>query len=157
MEKVKVRECACPGHPHNGEGDWIALAPTLSLEGGLAAEFAMRDVSSIADPVERSDELQRRWVLIFVRHGAKAWNFLDENGEEVPFDIEAILDDYSIARPVAEKGADLYSDAVLRPFLERQRKRSPTGPTEATTSKARRRTRLQCVPSSPGTTAASVP
>lgn len=155
LVRVKVRECL--DGRHNGEGDWVALAPTLSLEGGLAAEQDLREVASIKDDTERGDAIQRRWVVTFVRYGAKDWNLHEENGDEVPFSTESLLDDYSLARPVADKAADLYSDAVLRPFLNRLATRSPTGRTGATTSKARRQTRKQSGPSSPATTADLAP
>ena len=29
MELVKVKVRECPDGTHNGEGDWVALAPTL--------------------------------------------------------------------------------------------------------------------------------
>ena len=151
---VRVRDC--PDGTHNGEGDWVALAPRLSLEGGLAAEQVVREAASIADEAERGEAIQRRWIMAFVRYGAKDWN-LHENGEDIPFSPEALMQDYAIAREVADKAADLYSEVVLRPFLERQRKRSPTGPTGATTSKARRQTRKPSGPSSPVTTADSAP
>ena len=154
MEQVKVREC--PTGLHNGEGDWVALAPTLSLDGGLAAEQDLQEVSAkFSDPVERAAHLQRRWVLTFLKYGAKDWNFHDAEGNPLEFDVQALLDDYSLGRPVAEKAADLYSEAVLRPFQTRLATRSPTGRTTATTSKARSRTRRQSGSSSPGTSAAS--
>jgi hypothetical protein len=154
MEQVKVRDC--PTGLHNGEGDWVALSSTLSLDGGLAAEQDLQEVAAkYPDPVERAAVLQRRWVLTFIRHGAKAWNFHDEEGNELDFDVQTLLDDYALGRVVAERAAELYSDAVLRPFQARLATRSPTGRTTATTSKARSRTRRRSGPSSPGTSAAS--
>jgi hypothetical protein len=156
MEPVKVRVRDCPTGLHNGEGDWVALSPTLSLDGGLAAEQDLQEVSAkYTDPAERAAALQRRWVLTFIRYGARGWNFHDEAGDEIDFDPQALLDDYAIGRPVAEKAADLYSDSVLRPFQTRLATRSPTGRTTATTSKARSRTRARSGPSSPATSAAS--
>lgn len=148
--RVTVREC--PDGTHNGEGDWVALAPTLSLEGGLVAEADLRAVRNIPDETERGEALNRRWVLTFVRYGAKDWNFHTEEGP-LPFDIEAILADYSLARLVAERANDLYAESVMRPFLTRQPKRSPTGPTAATTSPRPRRTGSRSKPSSPDTSA----
>jgi hypothetical protein len=156
-EQVRVRDCTCPGTPHNGEGDWIALTPTLSLEGGLAAEGDLRAVALIRDENERSEALQRRWLITFVRYGAKAWNFVDEEGNEQPFDIEAILADYGIAQPVANRAADLYTDSVLRPFQKRLAARSPTGPTNGSTSARPASTRSRSKPSSPATTADTPP
>lgn len=167
--KVKVRECECPGKPHNGEGDWVLLAPTLSLEGGLAAERDLREAAkevpvpegvSAEEVVEASQErweaIQRRWLITFVKHGARGWNFRDEEGDR-PFDLQAILDDFGIAQPVADKAADLYSDVVLRPFVKRLAARSPTGQTSDTTSPRRRRTPKPSASSSPDTSAASAP
>lgn len=154
---VKVRDCECPNHPHNGEGDWVALAPTLSLDGGMAAEQDIRDAAQIEDLIERGNAIQRRLVSTFVRHGAKAWNLLDEEGEPVPFDVDAILADYAIARPVAERADSLYQETLLRPFRYLLATRSPTGQTGATTSSTRRRTRKQSERSSPDTSAASAP
>ena len=156
MELVRVKVRDCPDGTHNGEGDWVALAPKLSLEGGLAAEQDLREVAGIKDDGARGDAIQRRWVVTFVRYGAKEWNF-HEDGEDIPFSTDALLEDYSLARPVADKAADLYSDAVLRPFLNRLQERSPTGRTGATTSKARRRTPKPSGPSSPATSADSAP
>ena len=155
LERVKVREC--PTGLHNGEGDWVTLAPYLSLDGGLAAEQDLRSVVGIADENERGEAIQRRWVVTFVKYGAKGWNFHDEEGNDLPFDVEELLANYSLGRPVADRAADLYSDAVLRPFLDRLATRSPTGRTAGTTSKAQRRTRRQSGQSSPGTSADSAP
>lgn len=157
LEHVKVRECACPGAPHNGEGDWVALAPTLSLEGGLVAESILRDVQTIANPEERGEVLNRRWIIAFVKYGAQGWNFEGPEGP-LPFDVDAVLADYSIARLVAEKASDLgYADAVIRPFLTRQAARSPTGRTAATTSARQRRTASPSRLSSPATSADTPP
>ena len=94
----------------------------------------------------------RRWVVTFVKYGARDWN-LHKDGEDIPFSSDALLQDYALARPVADKAADLYSEEVLRPFQNRLQERSPTGRTAATTSKAPRRTRSQSKPSSQGTMA----
>jgi len=149
--QVKVRDCECPETPHNGEGDWVALAPTLSLEGGLAAEQDLRDVASIADQTERGAALQRRWLVTFVRYGVKEWNFAGVSS------VDDILADYSLAQPVADKAADLYTDVVLRPFQKRLAARSPTGRTNGMTSAPRPRTRKRSGPSSPDISADTQP
>ena len=156
-EPIKVRVRDCPTGMHNGEGDWVLLAPTLSLEGGLAAEQDLREVAGIASESARGEALQRRWLITFVRYGAKGWNLHDDEDQDLDFDAEAVLEDYGIAQPVANKAADLYTDAVLRPFLNRLAARSPTGRTSSTTSARPRRTRKPSAPSSPATTADTPP
>lgn len=127
-EHVRVRDCACPGTPHE-EGDFVYLAPTLSAEGGIAAE---QDMTSTRD----SDELTRKWLITFVRFGARGWNLVDEDGD-VPFDVDDLLADWAIARPVALRAGELYQAAVIAPFQQQPAKRSPTGRTRATTSARR--------------------
>jgi hypothetical protein len=112
----------------------VSIAPVLGIDGGIRAEQAL--FASKGD----ADELTRLWLPIFVRYGAKDWDLCDESGDPAPFDVETLLDDYTLARPVADKAGDLYKDAVLSPFLARQQTRSPTGPTRATTSRRRRQT-----------------
>ena len=154
---VKVRDCECPSKPHNGEGDWVLLAPTLSLEGGLAAEADLRAANAATDdPTERGEFIQRRWAMTFVKYGAKGWNLQDEDGDR-PFSADELLSDYAIARAVADKAADLYTDAVLRPFLTRLAARSPTGRTGATTSARKPRTPKSSASSSPATSVDSPP
>jgi hypothetical protein len=154
LERVRVRDCACPNTPHTEEGDWVSVTPTLSLEGGLAAESDLRLANQEAtDPAERGELIQRRWAITFVRYGAKGWNLVNENGG-IPFSIDALLADYGLARAVADRCADLYTEAVLRPFQKILAARSPTGPTNGTTSPPRRRTRKSPVSSSPDVMAA---
>lgn len=111
---VRVRDCACPHTPHP-DGDVVLLRPTLSLRGGIKAQQDIR--SSIgADGLVVQDELVARWMETFVREGATGWNLLDEAGRPVPFDIAALLADFELAGPVADKADDLYGQAVLRPL-----------------------------------------
>ena len=153
-EQVRVRDCACPGEPHGEEGDIVFLAPTLGFDGGFQAETQLLEVADeIPTPpgakdaevnrvgLERLRRVRPLWLKTFVRYGATGWNLLDDDGAPVPFDVEAILADYALARPVADAAADLYQPTVLAPFLDRQRKRSPTGPTPATTSRLAKQTR----------------
>lgn len=129
---VRVRDCACPHTPHE-EGDLVYLAPTLSLEGGIAAQ---QDLVSSRNPDGTADVnlLTRRWLVTYVRFGTRGWNLTDEDGQPVPFDVQAILDDFAIAEPVADKADELYAEAVLRPLGLSRPKTSPTGPTAASTS-----------------------
>ena len=129
---VRVRDCACPGTPHTDEGDLVYLRPTLSLAGGITAQQDL--VASDGEP----NELVRRWLITYVRYGAIGWNWLDDSGQPIPFDVDAILDDFTLATPVADKADELYSEAVLRPLGLSRPKTSRTGPTAASTSRTRR-------------------
>lgn len=131
---VRVRDCACPDLPHADDGDIVFLAPTLDVDGGSEAE---RDLVEAA-----GDErlLQRRWLRTFVTYGAKGWNLVDADGEAVPFDVDAILSDWRLARPVGDAASDLYVDSVTAPFVKALQARSPTGRTAGTTSRRRRPT-----------------
>lgn len=145
---VKVRDCACPGGPHPF-GDTVDILPTLSLEGGLEAEGLLADAIAAHPLAERASEaeadrvavartryLRPKWLRAFVVHGAVGWNLLDVNGRPVPFNAEAILADYALAKEVADACDSLYSAAVLRPFLNRPDAPSPHGPTVDTTPAA---------------------
>lgn len=137
---VRVRDCTCPNEPHKDDGDLVFLAPRLSLAGGLAASA---DISSALGSGTMLAEL---WLVTFVKHGAIGWNLVDEDGDPVPFDVQALLDDYELAMPIAEKADELYGDTVARPFLSRLkaisrrgRTEDSTSPTETSTTKPRRR------------------
>lgn len=131
MKTVVIRDCSCPGTPHP-DGDEVYLHSTLPMLGGIVAEQAMVGAKS-------TDELTQTWLLIFVRYGAYGWNLVDEDGP-VPFDVDVLLGDWMIGRPVALKAADLYQEAVAAPLAQRRSKPSPTGPTADTTSRTRKRT-----------------
>jgi hypothetical protein len=134
---VRVRDCVHPDLPHP-DGDIVYLKPTLSLDGGIRATQDYQAVlSSPMTSEEMAAELTRRWLVTFVRSGAVGANFID------PFDVNVILDDYSIAEPVSEKANDLYSEAVLRPLGLGPAATSPRGQTNGSTSRTRRSTRKQ--------------
>ena len=129
---VRVRDCACPDTPHAEEGDGVFIADTLPAEGGIVAEQQMGEATD-------TDVLTRLWLITFVRYGAKGWNFQDEDGP-VPFDVEALLADWALARPVALRAGELYQAAVAAPFQTTPATRSGTGRTRATTSPRRKPT-----------------
>lgn len=133
LEPARVRDCACPGTPHE-EGDVVYLSPTISLDGGIAAE------QDVANSKGDSDLLIRLWVRTFLTHEAKGWNLVDENGP-VPFDLDTLFADYALARPAADRAVELYGDTVLAPLLARLTKQSPTGQTTGTTSRTPKRTK----------------
>ena len=132
--EVRVRDCACPDTPH-ADGDIVYLRPTLSLEGGIAATQDYQEVlGGKGDATSMSRDLTRRWLVDFVRYGAVGANFIE------PFDVQVILDDYSLAEPVSEKANDLYAEAVLRPLGLSVPTTSPRGRTARSTSRTKRST-----------------
>ena len=138
---VPVRVKDCSFHP---DGHHVLMAPTISMEGGIAAERAMIDTvaGKYATDAERIRALTYAWAPIFVRFGAQDWDFCDDDGNPIPFDVEALLGDYSLARLVADKAGDLgYGSAVMAPFQTSSEKPSRNGRTAATTSPTRRRSR----------------
>jgi len=138
--EVRVRDCACPDTPHP-DGDVVYMSPTVGLELGMAAEMDMGSVADLPDN-RKFTALVARWGVTYVLYGAIGWNFTDEKREPVPFDVSVLLEDYTLGKPVADKGADLYGPTVMAPFVkaaeEAQRKRrpprSPAGQTTPSTS-----------------------
>lgn len=170
MEPVAVRVRECPDHP---DGDVVYMAPTLSLAGGLEAEYdnsvALAETIAAAGPrppegyseatqellaLDMARRLRVRWLVTYVRFGVVGWTLHDESGP-MPLDIDAILADYNLAAPVAEKGDELYGETVARPLLARQAARLQPGPMDRLTSAKRRSTTKPRKRSSPATTAAS--
>lgn len=136
---VRVRDCACPETPHQDEGDLVYLRDHLSAEGGIAAE---QEIVKYDD----DDERTRAMLLLFVRHGATGWNLVDENGPR-EFDVDELLDDWTMARPVTLAAGEAYLEAVMNPLVRERSERSPTGPTRATTSRRQRPTPQASAPS----------
>lgn len=146
---VRVRACACPDTPHGEEGDLVYLLPKPSLACGLEAQ------GNIGQAMGSGTVLARLWRVTFVRHGAIGWNLTDARGKAVPFDVEALLADFTIASVVAEQADELYGKAITSPLLDRLQAISRIGPIDGSTSP-----RLQSIPtprrrSSHATTAAS--
>lgn len=148
LTEVRVRDCACPNSPHS-EGDLVYVKPKLSLAGGLAA------TADIQAALGNGSLLAELWLVTFVRHGAVGWNFTDEDGEPVPFDVEALLEDFEIARAVAETCDELYGETVASPLVDRIRRLSKRGPTNGSTSPTSEQTRKPRGRSSRRTSAAS--
>lgn len=149
---AKFRDCTCPGTPHE-EGDIIFLRPTVSLAGGLALE---RDFVAAAgtDLESIQTDLTARWLVTCIRYGAMGWNVIDDAGP-VAFDVEAVIADYTIARPVADVAAELYTDTVLLPLARRLSGISPSGSTTDSTSATAQPTRKPRKRSSRATSAAT--
>jgi hypothetical protein len=132
---VRVRDCACPDTPHADMGDLVYLAPFLGIAGGVRAERDL--VEAKGDDVV----LTQRWLDTFIRYGAIGWNLTDAEGEPVPFDVDVILSNWTLARPLGDAASDLYAESIAAPFVTAPQARSPSGRTAPTTSRTRRRTR----------------
>lgn len=166
---VRVRDCTCPGTPHKDEGDGVYLRPTIGLDGGLDAEAALLESNDLFPLPEGSSKVvidsigtkralyvRPRWFRTFIVHGAVDWNLWDADGP-TPFDLDAVLADYAMARPVAEKANDLYQEAVLAPLVQAPPKSSSNGRTARATSRTAGSTRMRSGPSSPDGSAGSAP
>ena len=162
---VRVRDCACPDSPHDADG--VYLKPTLSLAGGLAGEQAIAqaltetaaagelsgltdDASQERDTEKVSKRLTPLLLEVFVRHG---YDHADGEG----LSLEDILADYTLSQPVAEKGDELYGEAVMSPLAARLQvpvsprpnRRSRRGSTSSSTSPRPTPIRKPSRPSSP--------
>lgn len=148
---VRVGDCSCPESPH-ADGDFVYLAPHLTLAGGLLAESSMLRVWSkmkliVKNGKEQAEETERSLALeaglreVYVVDGVRDWNFVDEDGEKIEVDEDSIrsrlLSNFTIARPVGDKADELYSASVLDPLLARMLKSSRTGRRPASTSTSR--------------------
>lgn len=140
---IRVRDCACPGTPHE-DGDYVYLAPELSMTGGMAAQGAITAATTDKgiDAIILQEELARVWL----RHGAIGWNLLDERGRSRPFTPEGLIVEFPYmrgGREIADACDDLYKEAVLTPLVERLSalsKRGPTEPIPLETSRTKRST-----------------
>lgn len=136
--------CPCPGTPHS-DGDTVFLAQELSLKGGLLAEAMMvrswqkqDSTGNQLKQTEASLAVEAALREVYVLDGVKEWTFVDEEGEALEVNEDSIrsslLARYRIARPVGDKGDELYSASVLDPLLARLRKSSRSSPRRESTS-----------------------
>jgi hypothetical protein len=151
--EVRVRDCACPNHAHNGTGDLVYLRAKPSVALGLAVEGDIIAASG-------SDKaLQRAWFISYIRHGVVGWNLVDAKGQPRDLDIDELLDDWEVGMAVAEKADELYGDRVVTPLVGKLYGTSEPGQTSASdkdsTSPEPESTPSPSEPSSPATTAAT--
>lgn len=135
--RVDVGGCRCPGSPH--ATDWVELRPTADPAIGAAVMAAIRETGD--DEPMMLGQLAR----IYVTLGIRAWSFVGDDGRPVPVrpgtsdwpeTVAGLLPWDRGGKEVAERGDELYSEAVLRPLLPRSSTPSPDGPTAASTSPA---------------------
>lgn len=120
--------CQCPGQPH--AQDEVYLLPRLSWEGGSAAEAVIAAALGRGD----AEAVARPLVRAYLEHQVAGWNLAGPDGAPLPYDVELLLSDWSIARAVGEAADELYSEALLAPLVASASKSSPAGPTGASTS-----------------------
>lgn len=124
--------CPCEGTPHP-DGDTVELRPKLGLAAGIEIQSSVRQAIGQPDGV-----IVGILVEGYVRHGILAWSFVDRDGAPVDVTPETIqswvLDDFTLASPVAELADTLYEDAVLGPLVRAAANSSPTTLTASSTS-----------------------
>lgn len=133
--EVRIRDCACPNTPH--DGDIVYLAPALSMAGGMAAKaVAMEAITEGRSQVWVQEQLADLWI----RHGVIDWNLVDEDGDPIrltPTTIAAALPYGKGGRLVAERADALYAEDIVGPLVQEFRSISRRGPTAGSTSRTR--------------------
>lgn len=132
--------CPCPGTPHP-DGDTVTLRDKPTLEMGTTSLGWASQQASDGKPTTGHIS------VLYVREGILSWTFLEEDGTHKPVNAETLdwfVDDFALAYPVAEKAAELYTDAIFAPLLAqmnkssaktaRPRRSSQPGPTDPSTS-----------------------
>lgn len=122
-DPFRFRDCSCPGTPH-GAGDTVTFHESLPFDANVAA------VSAIFNG--EGEATASKAFSVYLHHGPKSWNLIDEDGEPIPLTREA-LDALPFADQfeIANHGDDLYSGTVLSPLVRRMSALSKTGPTTA--------------------------
>jgi hypothetical protein len=146
-ERIPVEVgCRCDGSPHDLDTVW--LRKELAPEAGFAAMAVLRSAASEPDKVE--EKIGR----VYAQHGIVEWTFLDGEGEPIPATKENIARlSWDAVYPIAQKGDDLYAEALTRPLAESRSRSSRRGQTGASTSPSRTSTRAPRKPSRRSTTA----
>lgn len=169
-QKVRFRDCECPGTPHAEEGDYVTMRPVLGFAAGAEALRLMGEAIVILapsgggadgkEPVIDSSRTSELVGPLYVREGPSGWNVEGEAGP-VPYDADVILANYTWAYPIAAAGDELYSEAILRPLVQRssaisrngQTANGSTGPSTRRTRRSSSKARSQRASSSPANTA----
>jgi hypothetical protein len=119
--------CGCLATPH--EQDVIYLRPRLGLGEGIAIERCVRDFL-LAQGRAAEDAILKALTEYYLLFGIAKWNLVDADGKDIEVSAESItrylLSDYARARPVADKGDELYKEPILSPLLRRAKNSSET-------------------------------
>lgn len=149
-------DCQCDGSPHP-EGDKVWFRPHLGALGGLAATAAInaaarRGISTMQEDIER--ELG----LIYVIHGVVEWNFLSDQGKEIPVSEEVIrhgLDWAETTYHLVDKAGELYGEEAFAPLVKRLPSSTKRGQTVVSISRKRPSSGTRQKPSRPSSPAGS--
>lgn len=132
---IRVRDCSCAGDPHP-DGDYVDLAPDLSMAGGMAAQGAIYEAEG--DSVILQEQLARVWV----RHGVIGWNLVDESGRPKVLTPDSVLAEFPWMKggmEIAEACDLLYQAQVVNPLLSRLARLAARGSTVDTRKGTSRR------------------
>ncbi len=106
----------CEEHP---DGDTVYLRPTLGLAAGVEVQAAILDMGKGITP----NQVQGIIAELYVRHGVTDWTLHDDAGNRLaltPTTLQArLLDDFSMAKPLADRADELYGKAVVVPLAMR--------------------------------------
>jgi hypothetical protein len=149
-----VVACPCPGTPH--AEDTVYLRDKLGLAGGATLQRLVIEVNqSGSDQAETSGRLAEAYLRV----GVADWTFTDEQGRKVPVNPDTLqrilLDDFSLAMPVADRADELYLQPVLGFLLAKAASSSHTTTTNGSISQipgGSRKTRTRSKRSSTSTT-----
>jgi hypothetical protein len=131
---ARIDEVAVPGCPEH-DFHHVLVTSTLSLDGGVEAEAALiAGITAAGKGNVDTKALEVAWRDIFLRHGVIGWDLHDEDGEPIPYSLEALRADFAVARPVLLhiENKD-WGELVIAPFQTKPAKPSRTGRTPVTT------------------------
>lgn len=127
---VDVGACRCAGKPH--DSDVVYLEPELTLPMASGAMYALNFETD-----GTTSALMRLLTEAYLPAGIRSWTFVDEKGEAVRIDREAMERLIPFDRggmEVSEKADALYAERLMSPLLRRRLKSSPRGRTGKPTS-----------------------
>lgn len=112
-------------------GHTVRLHPEPTMDIGIAAMAAVRESAGEGAPATEA-----ALARVYLRFGIEWWDFTDGAGQPEPVTAESVarlLPFGGGGLEVAEAADALYSEAVMRPLLERWRRLSPPTPTDGST------------------------
>ncbi len=119
------------------EGDTVYLKPKLGLAAGVEVQAAILDMGKGVS----ANVVQGTIAELYVRHGVTDWTLHDEAGNRLvltPATVQArLLDDFSMAKPIADAADELYGRAVVVPLAMKVAESSRAMRAERSTSAAK--------------------